>query len=577
MPAHRVADWKSWEIVKLTLLAHDSIPHVPAPAPPPPAFLHIDIIALRPNRCYFTSVKSIDSKLLFPGPLSALITCATLLFQTPPAHGQPSPPFQFAVTCSPALQLAPTNGRLFVVLGSTDKPEPRLSIGQTERGAPTVLALDVTGYGSGHGVTLDQAAFSYPLTNLSQLPAGDYFVQALFDWNPDLRLRDAPGNAYSPVKKLHLDGAHGGQFQLELTQKLAEEQVPSETEQVKFVRLESKLLSQFYHRPIFLRAGVILPKGYGADTTKRYPLWVRIGGLNTRYTVVSRQMSGHSEFATVWNADDTPRFILLQLDGAGPNGDPYQVNSANNGPYGDAVTQELIPFVESQFHAVGTPNSRVLSGVSTGGWVSLALQVFYPDFFNGVWSSSPDPVDFHAYELVNLYGDDNAYVNNYGNERPSDRDLLGDVRLTMRREVSVENLLGRGNCYVNSGEQWGEWNQTFSPRGPDGKPLLIWDPQTGRIDHRVAERWKKYDLHQVLESDWRNLSPKLSGKLHIAAGEADDYFLNNAVHLLDKFLAQANPHCDYSIHYAAGKGHGWSNVTLKEMLQEMSSRTGTSR
>jgi hypothetical protein len=284
-------------------------------------------------------------------------------------------------------------------------------------------------------------------------------------------------------------------------------------------------------------------------------------------------MGKKSELAKIWQADDTPRLILLQLDGAGPNGDPYYVNSANNGPFGDALVQELIPHVEARFRAIGQPRGRVLSGSSTGGWVSLALQVFYPDFFNGTWTSCPDPVDFRALELVNIYQDDNAYVNKYGNERPSDRDANGDVRLTMRREVGIENLLGRGNSYTLSGEQWGDWNAVFGPRGADGLPVPIWDPQSGKVNHAVAEHWKKYDLRLVLEQNWQTLGPKLRGKIHIAAGEADAYFLNNAVHLLDKFLTNAKPPFEGKIVYGPGKGHGWFDLSQRQMLDEMQAAT----
>ena len=318
----------------------------------------------------------------------------------------------------------------------------------------------------------------------------------------------APGNLYSKPQKIHFDPAQGGSWKLELTQQIPPEQLPPDTDQIKFIKIQSKRLSEFYGRPIFLRAGVILPRDYAREPSRRYPLWVRIGGLNGRYTGVLRQMEEKSEFRKTWLADDTPRLILLQLDGAGPNGDPYYVNSANNGPFGDALVEELIPHVEATFRAVGQPRARFLSGTSTGGWVCLALQVFYPDFFNGAWSSCPDPVDFRALELVNIYQDDNAYVNRYGNERPSARDAKGDVKLLMRREVGVENLLGRGNSYTCSGEQWGDWNAVFGPRGADGRPVPLWDPQTGKINHAVAEQWKKYDLRLVLEAQLENARPQ---------------------------------------------------------------------
>ncbi|HVM51332.1 MAG TPA: alpha/beta hydrolase-fold protein [Candidatus Acidoferrum sp.] len=476
---------------------------------------------------------------------------------------------RFEVALSPGLTVPYKDGRLFVVLARTNKPDPCLTLGRAGLNAPEALAQDVTGFGTNTARVLDETAFAWPVTNLAAMPAGDYFAQALFECNPDLRTPFAPGNIYSAPQKIHFDAAQGGAWKLKLDQQVPPERLPTDTEQVRFIKLQSTLLSRFYGRPIYLRAGVVLPRNYDHEPERRYPLWVRIGGLDTRYSIVGEQMREGAEFRKVWMAQDTPRLILLQLDGAGPNGDPYYVNSANNGPFGDALTQELIPYVEGRFRAVGQPRARFLSGVSTGGWVCLALQVFYPDFFNGAWSSCPDPVDFRALELVNIYQDDNAYVNRYGFERPSERDRTGDVRLTMRREVGAENLLGRGNSYTLSGEQWGDWNAVFGPRGTDGLPVPIWDPQSGEINHAVAEQWKKYDLRLVLEQNWQTLGPKLRGKLHIAAGEADDYFLNNAVHLLEASLTKADPPFVGHIAYGPGKGHGWSDITVRQMLEEM--------
>jgi hypothetical protein len=500
--------------------------------------------------------------------LLGLLLCLAPLVAHP-ATPSSAADWRFEVTVKQGLAASPKDGRLFIILGRTQNPEPRRALGQTGRDAPQVLARDLNGFGPGAVAVADQNAFAYPVTNLANVPAGDYFVQALFDCNADLRLRDAPANLYSKPQKIHLDPAQAGEWELELTEQIPAEKMPAETAQIKFLRIQSKLLSDFYGRPIFLRAGIVLPRDYERDSSRRYPLWVRIGGLDTRYTEVIGEMGRDSGFARTWQADDTPRLILLQLDGAGPNGDPYYVNSANNGPFGDALVQELIPQVEARFRAIGEPRARFLSGVSTGGWVSFALQVFYPDFFNGTWSSCPDPVDFRAFELVNLYEDDNAYVNRFGNERPSERTLSGDVQLTMRREVGVENLLARGNSYILSGGQWGDWNAVFGPRGTDGLPVPVWDPQTGKINHAVAEEWKKYDLRLVLEQNWTTLGPKLRGKIHIAAGEADNYFLNNSVHLLDRFLAQAKPPFEGKIVYGAGKGHGWFDLTLRQMLDEM--------
>ncbi len=280
-------------------------------------------------------------------------------------------------------------------------------------------------------------------------------------------------------------------------------------------------------------------------------------------------MGKESGFRKLWLADKTPRMLFLHLDGAGPYGDPYQVNSANNGPYGDAITQELIPFVEKKYRGIGQSYARVLEGHSTGGWVSLALQVYYADFFNGCWSHAPDPVDFRAYELIDIYKDENAYVNRFGFERPANREIDGDTRYDVRHECLLEVVLGRGDRWELSGKDWCAWNAVYGPRGADGLPKPLWDGKTGKIDRSVVEHWKQYDLRLVLQKNWPVLGPKLKGKIHIWVGDADTYFLNNAVHLLDDFLSKAKPAYEGSITYGPRKDHSWRGISDKQIFNEM--------
>jgi putative esterase len=499
--------------------------------------------------------------------VAAACCAAVAASQAPPAGG-----LRFEISIAPSLTEPAADGRLFVMLSRSGDREPRLAAGRTGMDAPPILARDVAGFGPGKTAVVDRTAVAFPIESLSALEPGEYFAQALFDTNIDLKSINSAGNLYSGVQKVTVDPSKEAVVRLALDQKLPPEQLPPDTDLIKFVRIESKLLSAFHKRPIYLRAGVLLPRDY--DPAKRYPLRVRIGGYGARFTAVQNLLTGQSAFRAAWMADDAPRMILLHLDGDGPLGDPYQVNSDNHGPYGDAITQELIPYVEQKFHAVGTPASRVLDGGSTGGWVSLALQVFYPDFFNGTWSSCPDGVDFRAFQLVNIYEDANAYVNKFGFERPSMRELSGETRFTMRHECQMENVLGAGDNWAMSGEQWGAWNATYGPRGPDGRPVPLWDPKSGAIRRDVAEHWKKYDLRLVLEQNWATLGPKLRGKIHISVGEADNYFLNNAVHMLDAFLSKANPPYEGSIEYGPGKGHCWTALTPRQMMEAMAARTG---
>jgi hypothetical protein len=485
------------------------------------------------------------------------------------ARGAGSTSLRFEVTVAEGLLLEPQDGRLLLVLDRNKRPEPRRAIGQPGLKSPPILGRDVRAFAPGVTVVVDQTALLSPLKHLADLPKGEYFVQAVLKVNRDLNRTDAPGNLYSEPLAVKLDPERGGTVRIELTHKVPAEELPPEDEYVKYVKIRSELLSKFHGRSMYLRAGVILPRDYEREAERRYPLRVHIGGYGTRFTAVRSMMHRGSAFRRLWLADDTTRMIYLHLEGAGPFGDPYLVNSANNGPYGDAVTQELIPYVERKFRGIGRPYARVLDGASTGGWVSLALQIFYPDFFNGAWSHAPDPVDFRAYELINIYEHENVYVNEHGFERPARRQRNGDVFYPVRHECRIERVLGRGDRWELSGKDWCAWNAAFGPRGRDGLPCPLWDGPTGKIDRDVIEHWKQYDLRLVLQTNWKTLGPKLRGKLRIWVGEADEFFLNNAVHLLDDFLQEARPAYEGKITYGIGKGHDWEGLREKQMMLEM--------
>jgi photosystem II stability/assembly factor-like uncharacterized protein len=458
-----------------------------------------------------------------------------------------------------------SSGRLIVVIAKSNRPEPRTLIGDADADAPVTIARDVSH--AGDIVVVDNKAATFPISTLDSLVPGDYFVQAVLHTNTDLNSPNAPGDRYSDVQAVRIDQDPRGIVRLQLTKTVPAEQIPPEDQYVKYVKIQSQLLTRFYGRAIYLRAGVILPRDYVGET--KFPLRVHIGGYGARYTLVRQLMAPNSAFRRMWLADNTPRFIFLQLDGDGPYGDPYQVNSDNNGPYGDAITQELIPYVEKTFHGIGQPYARVLDGESTGGWVSLALKIFYPDFFNAVWSSCPDGVDFRGFQIINIYRDKNAYSDDQGRDRPSKRDVKGNVEFTIRHECQMENVMGAGDSWTMSGQQWGAWNATYGPRGKDGRPVPLWDPKTGDIDKSVVDHWKKYDLRMVLEQNWATLGPKLRGKIHISVGDADSYYLNGAVHLLDEFFKKANPPVDARISYGPGKGHCWNSLSEPEMMVEM--------
>ncbi len=464
------------------------------------------------------------------------------------------------------------SGRLFVALARDGRPEPRDqigSLGQLGEEGLVVLARDIP-VDSDRQVTLDRTAFSDPIASLDELPRARYHVQAVWDVNHDSARLDAPGNRYSQVITIDLDPARGETHAIDLDQVIGPEELPADTAQVRFLKIPSPSLSAFHGRPMYLRAGVILPRGFEEQPDRHYPLRVHIGGFATPCTAVKWMMQPQTRFAQVWNGADTPRFVLLHLDGDGPLGDPYQVNSANHGPYGDALMQELLPEVERRFRCGGSGSQRVTDGGSTGGWVSFALQVFHPDAFAGCWSFCPDPVDFRSYQRINIYEQRNAYQDPEGGDVPSARDpRTGQTQFTVRQECRMENMLGLGDRYTTSGGQWGAWNATFSPRGADGTPAPLWDPGSGAIDPAIAQQWKAFDLRHRLEHDWPEIGPLLRGKIHIWVGEADDFFLDQAVRRLDAFLSRALPPYEGSITYGPGEGHCWMGIDEAAMLDQM--------
>jgi hypothetical protein len=474
------------------------------------------------------------------------------------AAGRPAPGVRVEVTLDPKLAAAAPAGRLLVAVGTADRPP---SFTNVDPPARPVVGTDVERFAG--PVVLDGSSLCFPADGLSALPAGEYRVRAVLLANRDLLVPDAPGNPYCEPVAVRLDPAAGTVVRLTLDRTYSDD-APADTKTHRYLALPSKRLSEFHGRPMRYRLGVVLPPGFDREPDRRYPLLVHVGGFGQRYTSAA-------------GIEPDPRFVQVLLDGAGPYGDPYQVNSANNGPYGDALVREVIPHVEAAYRC-GGDGRRFTAGSSTGGWVALALQVFYPDTFNGCWAQCPDPVDFAAFELIDLYdeADANAYVNRFGAERPAKRTPDGDTAYTVRHEVRLERVLGRGGRWELGGQQWASWNAVYGPRGAGGRPVPVWDGATGAIDRSVMKHWEKYDLRRVIAANWPTLGPKLAGgKVNVWVGDADDYFLNNAVWRLKRTLDKlTNPRFDGRVLIEPRKGHTSGGWTRKEMLDAMAERAG---
>lgn len=426
------------------------------------------------------------------------------------------------------------SGRLFVVFTKEVEIEPRLAIGDEPApiNASPFFAVDVLDW-SGDEIQFTPSA-GFPIQSLSELSEGEWHAQALLDQNDVLSDLDSPGNYYSAPQTLNIS-ASPTSLKFSLNSTVAQEALPSDTELLKHVRIKSDLLSEFYDKDIYLRASVLLPTGYTEGSDSRYPVLYQVAGLNGRYSR-SQRLLNDEEFMDYWLDDSTPPAVIVFLDGESPYGDSYQMNSAVSGPYADANFFELFPFLAERFPINDIPSNRFVSGCSTGGWVSMAMQILYPDYFNGAYSLSPDSPSFRAFQLVNLYEDDNAFLSASGMARPSARSTNGDPRFSIANEVRMEAAMGRGDSYVTSGQQWGAWNAVYGQPDENGNPIPVWNQDSGVINPAVAASWRPWDLDYYVRENWSSIGPDLAGKLNFWMGDMDNYYLTNGLRFLEETL-----------------------------------------
>ncbi len=506
---------------------------------------------------------------------------------------------------------APLNGHLVLVISKKTDSEPRMQMEETYLSAQA-FGVDAENADPAKPLVVGPTTVGYPRRFLADLDPGDYMVQGVFNVYEQFHLSSGktlwlppdkgegqhwnlkPGNPYSLPARLHIDPASKQTLKIALDKVIppieGTDQDPAVmaardpgAKWLKFMRFRSEKLSRFWGRDMYLGAWILLPDGFDEHPAAHYPLIVYQDHFHSGFgpvpflsTLPGPNASIHGgdagyKFFQDWTAGRLPRVIMLYVQNANPYyDDSYDVDSANVGPYGSAINEELIPAIEAKYRGIGQGWARATFGGSTGGWEALATQVFYPDLYNGTWAACPDPVDFHAYQNIDLYNDANAFVRkgDFGSVPiAADRKPDGSVIATTGDEYRFENVLG---THGRSTEQWGIWQAVFSPAGIDGYPREVIDPLTGAIDKQTVAYWHDhYDLNAILQRDWSTLGPKLEGKLHLQVGDGDTYFLNNAVHLLQTSLeATRNPHSDATFQYGPGMPHCYTGGPPEYTMQQ---------
>ncbi len=523
----------------------------------------------------------------------------------------------FSISFVESASHIPITGRMFLAFSRNAEPEPRYEAGSYFTSIP-FWAKDVEQMEPGKDVMIDTNVLGYPIANLRDLPAGDYYVQAVLNVYTQYHRADghtiwahqdqwegqhfntSPGNLISAVQKIHYDPSQSQSFSIKLDSVLPAIQLPADTKQVKHIKIKSKILSDFWGHDMYLGATILLPKGFDEHPNVHYPVVYEQShfglGAPSGFTTEKRPIPSQYKkiledynledgytFQQQYNSAQFPRMIVVNFQHPTPYyDDSYAVNSANNGPYGDAIMKELIPYLENHYRIIQQPYARVLTGGSTGGWESMALQLYHPDFFGGTWTLYPDPLDFRHFQLMDLTKDTNAfYASKFTMPFDANSDWQQSPRYMMRdnegmpirttKDASwLEAVLG---THGRSGEQMDIFDAVFGPVGDDGYPVPLWDNLTGKIDSNAVNyaREHGYDLRYYLAKNWPTLGPKLIDKLHVYVGDADNFYLNLAVYQFQDFLKHTeNPHYEGTFEYGRPmKGHGWQPAPTSKLLQMM--------
>jgi putative esterase len=532
------------------------------------------------------------SRVVFLFLIATLAMAATTV-----ATSSPGDPLRFAVSFDPNVRDHPADGRVLVIVSRSNEVEPRFQIDITD-GVP-FWGKDVQNLHPGQSAFLGSGpgVVGYPLSAIRDLPPGDYYVQGFLNVYTTFHRADgsvvqlhmpcgdggyyldSPRNLYSTPQLMHLDPGSSGTVSITLDNLITpadpvpaggtcQQGNPADSTHVRHVKIKSRLLSEFWGRPIFIGANVLLPEGYGDDRITHYPVIWHQGHFPFENPYgFNEDLSDH--FSRWWVSFAAPRVIAVEIRHENPYfDDSYAVNSANLGPYGDAITKELMPYVDHHFRTIPKRWARVVEGGSTGGWEAIAQQVFYPHLYSGAWIFYPDPLDFRFFQLVDVYNDPNAYMTPHewvDVPRPSARNVPGDSLWTMEQENHWELALGNhGRSQLG---QWDIWQAVYGPQGPDGYPAPIWDKRTGQIDHALADQWRPMDMRQYLYRNWPMLGPLLRGRLKFFVGDDDTFFLNNAVETMQDFLDSVqDPPAKATFLYGHNQPHGWSPYSTRELI-----------
>lgn len=445
-----------------------------------------------------------------------------------------------------AASATPVSGRLLLfakrLAPSDRRPIARVDMDQIDARAVSIAAQEVAHLAPNATVDLDADIVAYPAP-FSQLAPGHYAAQAVLDRDHSYNYTGrGAGDLVSDVVEFDVPGAAPT---LTLATAVPDAKPLQLTPDIHAIAFTSASLSTFWGRPIVVRGWVVTPPGYSAHPKQRYPTVYYTQGFGG--TLKSLYDVGVARFDDMQKGA-APPMIWVAVDQSTPAGTSEFVNSVNNGPWGQALTAELIPALEREYRMDATPSGRLLTGHSSGGWAALWLMVSYPKLFGGAWPTSPDPSDFHDFVGIDLYAPNaNVYRLPNGSVRPLAQEKGQPL-------VSIEDFTRREVVIGAYGGQLASFEWTFSPRGANGLPLPMFDRATGAVDTAVVSYWRDhYDVAERLRREWPALRRDLDGKIHLTVGDADTFFLDGSAHRLEATMKALGAKTDFR--YVPGRGH----------------------
>lgn len=391
------------------------------------------------------------------------------------------------------------------------------------------------GFGGEH--SLEEPAFSIPVKNwktgeskffdasahpqytkLPDVKPGYYKMIAILDTNATERGNNVYGNLYTRREGiLHVtDSGASGQL---LLSNVFPQRPFSSSDSIKEVMLASPLLTSFRKMAIFHKAGIYLPPSYFTKPQQEFPVVYVIPGWGGVHQQVA---SGNARKLYGLGSGDEKIYVFLNPEVQTPYGLHAYVDSRVNGPWGTALIRELIPYIQQTFRASRDPKLTFIMGQSSGGYGALWLALHFPSSFGGAWITAPDPIDFSNFTGIDIYKDNNAFVDAQGKERGI-YIINGVPKSSIREGYIKENFDGDGG-------QQQSFEAEFGVPDKNGRPQPLYD-SSGKINRKVAESWKPYDMALYVKSNASMLRKKLTGPVKIYAGSKDNFLLDKSVSL----------------------------------------------